>query len=128
VALLYSESGINYSLAQYFFPQMYSFFYPRTAKQYKSDLEMITAQTLNNIEKFFTYEARMQVEQLTRDQKYSIRDKMLNVRDWMGKSNPEQLKTYLMFIERYYLNENIEIELNQAIDLYRVILKSVKGP
>jgi hypothetical protein len=70
---------------------------------------MITAQTLNNIEKFFTYEARMQVEQLTRDQKYSIRDKMLNVRDWLGKTNPEQLKTYFMFIERYYLNENIEI-------------------
>lgn len=70
----------------------------------------------------------MQVEQLTRDQKYSIRDKMLNVRDWLGKTNPEQLKTYFMFIERYYLNENIEIELNQAIDLYRVILQSVKGP
>ncbi len=70
----------------------------------------------------------MQVEQLTRDQKYSIRDKMLNVRDWLGKTNPEQLKTYFMFIERYYLNENIEIELNQAIDLYRAILQSVKGP
>ena len=53
---------------------------------------------------------------------------MINVRDWLGKTNPEQIQTYFLFIERHYLNENVEIEYKQAIELYKLILKSVKGP
>ena len=34
----------------------------------------------------------------------------------------------MLFIERFYLNESIEIEYKQAIELYKLILQSVKGP
>ncbi len=33
-----------------------------------------------------------------------------------------------MFIERYYLNENVEIEFKMALDLHRVILQTARGP
>lgn len=53
---------------------------------------------------------------------------MLNIRDWMAKTHSEQMKTYFMFIERSYLNENVEIDFKMAIDLHKVILETARGP
>lgn len=46
----------------------------------------------------------------------------------MGKTHPEELKTYLLFIERDHLKEGIELEYKQVIQLYKLIIQSVKGP
>ena len=68
------------------------------------------------------------MDTLTKDEKHSVREKLLNLRDWMGKTHPEHMKTYFMFIERYYLNENVEIEFKMGLDLHRVILQTARGP
>ena len=49
---------------------------------------MITAQTINNIEKYLQYECNLRFERLSREQKLSVREKMINVRDWLGKIHP----------------------------------------
>lgn len=53
-------------MAQYFYPAM-------SQKDYKTNLELIAAQTLNSIEKFLSYECNIQVEQLSTAQKRSVR-------------------------------------------------------
>jgi hypothetical protein len=46
----------------------------------------------------------------------------------MAKTHTQEMETYFKFIERYYICEDIEIENKHALELYKVILESVKGP
>jgi len=74
----------------------------RTPQRYRSYLDKINGQAINDIQKFLRYECNIQIEHLSTEQKRSLREKLMKVREWLGQKSVSQLDTYYSFIERHY--------------------------
>jgi hypothetical protein len=80
VAATFCNVGVNFKQIQYFFPDM-------SAQKYRSYLETINNQIITDIQTFLRYEHNVQVEQMSTEQKRSLKAQLIKVRDWLGQKS-----------------------------------------
>lgn len=121
VALIFRTAGINYATIRELLPNM-------SVQRYRETIDKINNEAFKSIQVFLRDQCNINIQYITAEQKKVLIKHLQKVRDWLGKINMGDLDTYYKFIERQYEKRAVEVTYDQAIRIYKTLLKIVKSP
>lgn len=117
---MFSQAGDNYKLCRAFLKQL-------TPQQYTSYIHHINRHVLKAIAEYIRYEFNIVTEVMPTEQKNILIPKLKKINEWLGRKSTANVATYKKFIQKQFLDSEVEITCEESLSLYKTLLEVAKA-
>lgn len=98
-----------------------------TPQQFTSYIHHINRHVLKAIATYIRYGCNIVIEVMSTEQKNILVPKLKKVNDWLGEKSAANMATYKKFINKQFLDTEVEIGCDETLSLFKTLMEVAKA-